>query len=583
VADKPQVALYDRHSREEEAELALKRTKLTPAVAWTLTAALLAIIFGEPLLQGALDVSGRRAAGGGSALPQAFEAVRLCPGPHWADRATAASGEAPRGPRRWWAMLPPVKAIKDFEEALERNSAVGRALLPRVQVLMTRLGGVGNEQAYVGRDGWLFYRPEVDALLAPGFLEPAQLRRRERGGDSSSEAVQPDPVKALAQFDRELRARGVALIVMPAPMKPSIHPERLSGRYAPDSGPLYNRSYARFLEEMKRYGIPVFDVSGDLAAAQRATGRPQFLETDTHWTPEAMELAAGKLAEFIAARHLLPAREPAGYTAKEAAASTRGDIEAMLKLPAGRRAFRAQQVAIHPVFRPDGGPWQPDRGSDVLVLGDSFFNIYSLDTMNWGAGAGFVEQLSLRLQRPLDRITVNAGGSHTTRQELAKASQRDRLAGKRLVIYEFAMRDLSVGDWKLLALPAPSADGPKAVPSPPPGVEGELEVEGRVQQIGSVPKPGTVPYKDCLVGVHLKDVRVTRGSLKLQELGVYTWGMKDNQWTAAATARPGQVLRLALTPWTQVEAKYQRYNKAEPAGDMAGWLDLDAFYGEERK
>jgi alginate O-acetyltransferase complex protein AlgJ len=77
--------------------------------------------------------------------------------------------------------------------------------------------------------------------------------------------------------------------------------------------------------------------------------------------------------------------------------------------------------------------------------------------MGWGEGAGFAEQLSYHLRRPLDRIVINAGGSHTTRQQLRRelARGKDRLAGKRLVIWQFAMRDLMEGDWKLLPLPEP--------------------------------------------------------------------------------------------------------------------------------
>ncbi len=43
-----------------------------------------------------------------------------------------------------------------------------------------------------------------------------------------------------------------------------------------------------------------------------------------------------------------------------------------------------------------------------------------------------------------------------TRQQLVRdlARGRDRLKGKRLVIWQFAMRDLLSGDWKLLDLPS---------------------------------------------------------------------------------------------------------------------------------
>ena len=75
--------------------------------------------------------------------------------------------------------------------------------------------------------------------------------------------------------------------------------------------------------------------------------------------------------------------------------------------------------------------------------------------MNWGEAAGFGEQLSFYLQRPFDAIINNAGGSYVTRQQLVRdlARGKNRLRGKRLVIWQFAMRDLLSGDWKLLDLP----------------------------------------------------------------------------------------------------------------------------------
>ena len=94
--------------------------------------------------------------------------------------------------------------------------------------------------------------------------------------------------------------------------------------------------------------------------------------------------------------------------------------------------------------------WQPDPTAEILLLGDSFANIYSLEALGWGTAAGLTEQLSLRLGRPLDALRQNDAGSYATRQLLAAQRQqgRDRLAGKRLVIYQFASRELAIGDWR---------------------------------------------------------------------------------------------------------------------------------------
>jgi alginate O-acetyltransferase complex protein AlgJ len=88
----------------------------------------------------------------------------------------------------------------------------------------------------------------------------------------------------------------------------------------------------------------------------------------------------------------------------------------------------------------------------VLVLGDSFANIYSLESMGWGTSAGLVEHLSHQLERPVDRMVQNAAAAFATREMLARAGPQ-RLASKRVVIYQFAVRELAFGDWKRLDLP----------------------------------------------------------------------------------------------------------------------------------
>lgn len=78
------------------------------------------------------------------------------------------------------------------------------------------------------------------------------------------------------------------------------------------------------------------------------------------------------------------------------------------------------------------------------------------------------EQLSWALGISLDRIVVNAGGSHTTREQLAREMSRghDRLKGKRVVICQFTAQELLSGDWKHGELPAiPSTTPAVSVPT----------------------------------------------------------------------------------------------------------------------
>ena len=102
----------------------------------------------------------------------------------------------------------------------------------------------------------------------------------------------------------------------------------------------------------------------------------------------------------------------------------------------------------------DNTLWKSDPKADILLLGDSFSNIYSLPALNWGLSAGFAEQLSYHLQRPLDRISFNDNGSYATRRELARrlATGQNPLEDKKVVIWEFTARELAQGDWKKISI-----------------------------------------------------------------------------------------------------------------------------------
>jgi hypothetical protein len=117
-------------------------------------------------------------------------------------------------------------------------------------------------------------------------------------------------------------------------------------------------------------------------------------------------------------------------------------------------------LTIHEVQDPAGVPFEPDQHASVLLLGDSFTNVFSLDQMGWGASAGLGAQLALALGRDVDVIAQNDAGAHATRQLLfnALAGGEDRLAGKSVVVWELASRELAVGDfrpvdWSSLAPP----------------------------------------------------------------------------------------------------------------------------------
>lgn len=344
-------------------------------------------------------------------------------------------------------------ALDTFETRLDDESVLRARLLPPVQLALSGLLGAGNEQAYLGRGTWLFYRPDVDYVTRPGFLEPDVIERRRRGGEAWEAPPVPDPVPAIVALARDLAARDIELLVMPTPVKPMIHPGALVWRRTPDP-PLRNPSWNEFVERLGSEGVEVLDAAAWMAALA-SPEEALFLVADTHWTPRAMEQVARRLAEAIAMR-LPPATAPAMPLLRGSRSiQGRGDISAMLRLPDDQRLFPPQTVSVSAVTPADGSVWQSDPGAEVLLLGDSFTNVFSEAALGWGSGAGLAEQLSFFLARSVDRIALNAGGSNASRRALLDAlvGDPDRLSTTKIVVYQFAMRELAVGDWPLLPLP----------------------------------------------------------------------------------------------------------------------------------
>ena len=339
-----------------------------------------------------------------------------------------------------------LEGLSEFEGAIEDGSHMGRTLRPGAQAVMSQWLGVGNERVYVGREGWLFYRPDIEYATGQPFLDAAQIARRIRAAPEWSALPAPDPRPAIVQFHQDLAARGIVLIVMPTPVKPVVHPEMLRAGFASGSGVVHNASYRTLIDDLRRAGVRVFDPSESIAS-WRNSG-PQYLATDTHWTPEAMEAVASLAATVISTAVTLPPVPDPGYLVERAEVQNVGDTAKMLDLPDTAGLLQPQTVWLRRVLLRDGQLWRSAGDADILLLGDSFSNIYSLESMGWGTSAGLAEHLSLALGRPLDRLVQNDQGAFATRAMLH--STPARLEGKRVVIYQFAVRELAAGDWKVL-------------------------------------------------------------------------------------------------------------------------------------
>ena len=360
---------------------------------------------------------------------------------------------------------PTEKNLRAYETGLDDNSVVVQAVRPVFQLGRYLLVRDLGEKAVAGNDGWYFYQPGVRYLSEPYFrLQPGSVVE---GGD---------PVAVISDFAAQLRRRNIELLVMPAPNKESIYPDRLRAGVRPV--PEIHANTTRFVDELRAAGVQVFDLHVLLAAARAAAdqrGELLYMRTDTHWTGAGIKVAAAALAARVRAMawyQQLPASASAPASTSASASTSapasaasaggpryqrrsvelkrHGDVPRMTQIPLIERFVAEEAVSVGQVSDTiSGEPFKTDPASPILFLGDSFARVFETDAPQ---ASGIIANLGYELQLPIAAIVNDGGSSTLVRQQLARSPEL--LDGKRLVIWEFVERDVRLGlkGWQQIQL-----------------------------------------------------------------------------------------------------------------------------------
>src|SRR2546423_7654820 len=132
--------------------------------------------------------------------------------------------------------------------------------------------------AVAGRDGWLFFGGELRLLSLGQFWGDAASK--------VSRAHKPDladPLPAILDFHEQLKARGIALLVVPVPPKAAIYPEKIVAGVdskMTDPAPMLRRFY----DKLHGAGVDVLDLSALFLQNRENARGPVFCKTDSHWS-----------------------------------------------------------------------------------------------------------------------------------------------------------------------------------------------------------------------------------------------------------------------------------------------------------
>lgn len=332
---------------------------------------------------------------------------------------------------------PTVAHLRAYEDNLEDTSWLARQLRSWMQFAQFVLLKDTGEKALQGPNGWFFYRPGVE------YLTQRQPGRR----------TADDPVAAICDFRDQLAARGIHLLVVPAPNKESVYPEQLSRRAAHLRVALCEQTQMLF-RRLDAAGVPVldlFDLYANAKLARTIAASSQlYLTQDSHWSPAGLELAAQSVARRLVEEGWV---KPAGTIYQTQPAPTRrlGDVIRMLNVPAIEQRLEPEQIDCAQVVHRDSNlPYRDDPRSEILVLGDSFLRIFQQDDPG---AAGFIAHLACQLQQPVASIVNEGGASTLVRQELHRRPVL--LENKKVVLWEFVERDIRFGTegWQKVPLP----------------------------------------------------------------------------------------------------------------------------------
>lgn len=290
-------------------------------------------------------------------------------------------------------------------------------------------------QVVEGRDGWLFFGPELRHIGLGRFW----------GLEAARHASRPDadPLPAILDFKAQLDRLNVNLLMVPVPPKALVYPDMLAGdtHGAATAGRL-DFFHQEFYDLLRREGIAVLDVLPVFRAARASGPDHLYCKTDTHWSGYGCVIAAQAIARELRSRSWI---QPAGaeMAHEYRTIDIMGDLSAALD-----RGESPEQLRVRSVGRRLGAvllPVPPDRASPVLLLGDSHCLVFHAGDDMHAGGAGLPDQLALELGSEVDLIAVRGSGATPARINLMRRARAsiDYLPGKRVIVWCFAAREFT--------------------------------------------------------------------------------------------------------------------------------------------
>jgi alginate O-acetyltransferase complex protein AlgJ len=296
-----------------------------------------------------------------------------------------------------------------------------------------------KESVIVGSDGWLYNFDELHHLSLGTFWGDA--------AKAVSRATSPtaaDPLPAILDFRDQLKKAGIELLVVPVPAKASIYPEGLDGTAVNSESARLDSADAEFIGVLKQSGVTVLDlVPAFLQSKKDHPDQLLYTKEDTHWSGYGINVACDLVAAEVKKQDWYAATAQTKFTATPGAVQLTGDL--VVSLTGAKPG--PESVLLTTVKDAAGAPVQSNRNSPLVLLGDSHNLIYSVGEDMLAVSSGYPENLAVKLGFAADVVGVRGSGATPARVNLARRA--DNMAGKKMVVWTFTVREFTEGQgWR---------------------------------------------------------------------------------------------------------------------------------------
>jgi alginate O-acetyltransferase complex protein AlgJ len=301
--------------------------------------------------------------------------------------------------------------------------------------------GAGDSIVVRGRENWLFLVRELEHVAAGQFWGEAAAKV-----SKSAKPEQADPLPAILDFKAQLDKAGIELLIVPVPPKVVVYPDKTAagiGEGAGEPPPRLDTAHQAFYRLLKDKGVAVLDLTDELMARRvDAANGTAYCMGDSHWSGQGCVIAAKGIAAALRDRPWMAGIAKREMAAENKTIEMRGDLWQAL---VGRKG-PVEKLTLR--FVTDKGTQQavaPDRGSPIVLMGDSHNLVFHAGGDMHAAGAGLPDQLAMELGFPVDLVAVRGSGATPARINLMRAARADGnyLVGKKVVIWCFSAREFT--------------------------------------------------------------------------------------------------------------------------------------------